>query len=372
MLVGDDRTGQDAGLAPSSAPAAQTSLQVIAAPAQAYPTTIVADAAAASGGSIGCSDTGRFDAVGRTYGIAYSPDGSLFAVGTQASRPNARIYRTSDRSLVQTLEGHAFSTFSVAFSPDGSLLATAGERRDDPSDTSPTVKLWRVSDGTLLQAVPANTGFYVSSVEFSHDGRLLATSGYRGYVEIWRVSDGARLLAIPVAGTVYRAHFSPDDAMISTASTDRSARIFRVADGTPLYVLLGHSYSATDATFSPSGNEIVVSGYDNTAILYDLVGKTAVQTLVQNPLDDPPTGKDYVERALWPEPNLIVTNDWGGNVRMWTRGSNGRFTASCLRQAQGQSIGLAVSPKGLELRAGGSSSDGSGVWTWSLVWIWQL
>ena len=59
--------------------------------------------------------------------------------------------------------GHFGIVYSVAFSPDGSLIASGS------GDT--TVKLWRVSDGALLQTYDQETAG-VSSIQFSPNGQL--------------------------------------------------------------------------------------------------------------------------------------------------------------------------------------------------------
>ncbi|MCP4683919.1 MAG: hypothetical protein GY867_00590 [bacterium] len=75
--------------------------------------------------------------------------------------------------------------FSTAFSPNGDIVASGAVWNG-------TVKLWRVSDGTLLHSLEGHTSA-VSSVAFSPDGTVLASTGLDGTIKLWRVSDGSLL-----------------------------------------------------------------------------------------------------------------------------------------------------------------------------------
>ena len=297
-----------------------------------------------------CPLEGTFDRTpGRTYDIAYSQDGSLVATAAQTARPNLKIFRTSDNALVSQLPGHPQNTYGTAFSPNGELLASAGSIGDGVTADTTTVKIWRVSDGTLVHEVPANTGGYASSVQFSHDGKLLATSGGMYDIEIWRVSDWSRVLDIPTTDpqTTYTARFSPDDRYLVTSGTKNTAKVWRVADGSLVSTLVGHTYSVADAVFSPDGTEVATVGYDNTARIWNPMTGEQLQVLQQS------DANRYLSRPLWVDANHLYTNDWNGGLRSWVRGADGKFTLECSIDLKGQSIGLAISPDHRELRASG-------------------
>jgi WD40 repeat protein len=67
---------------------------------------------------------------------------------------------------------------SVSFSPDGSLLASGSKDK--------TIKLWRVSDGSLVRTLTGHTD-WVMSVSFSPDGSLLASGSVDKTIKLWQV-----------------------------------------------------------------------------------------------------------------------------------------------------------------------------------------
>jgi WD40 repeat protein len=66
--------------------------------------------------------------------IAWSPDGTLFAVGM--SDGTLQVRRASDGELLQTLSGHTLRVTAAAFSPDGRLLASGS--------LDGTIRIWGI------------------------------------------------------------------------------------------------------------------------------------------------------------------------------------------------------------------------------------
>jgi WD40 repeat protein len=60
---------------------------------------------------------------GPVHAVAFSPDGSLVAVGSVGE---ARVYDAKDGKRVATLPGHGGAIFSIAFNPEGNLIDTGG------------------------------------------------------------------------------------------------------------------------------------------------------------------------------------------------------------------------------------------------------
>jgi WD40 repeat protein len=135
--------------------------------------------------------------------VAVSPNAQLVASGGDDEA--IRLWRLRDGALLRTLRGGTNHVWSVTFSRDGEWLASAGRERGAfgsfwtelvgarfrslKGGDGYSVRLWRVRDGALVQALA--TGSDVTSVAFSPDGQWLATSNEDGALKLWRLEHDA-------------------------------------------------------------------------------------------------------------------------------------------------------------------------------------
>ena len=301
---------------------------------------------------------GTLNRCGMTFGIAYSPDGQLVATATQTPAPNIHVWRLSDGALLQNLDGHGGGSYSVAFSPDGTILATAGNAPStvgcgvsSTTTSSDLVKLWEVATGNLLRSIPAATGSYADTAQFSPDGARLVTGGMLGPVQIWNLADGTLLTSIANSNTTYNARFSPDGTRIVNAAESSNGGVWSASDGSALFSLADFGEDMNDAAYSPDGTEIVATGAGGTLRFFDSSGKL-LQSFVAHTVN-------YISHVVWVDNDDVVSDDWGGNVKSWTRDATGHFVASGSWSIGGQALGLAVSPDKKTIAvAGGSGAEG--------------
>ena len=68
-------------------------------------------------------------------------------------------------------------------------------------------------------------------VEFSEDGRRVATAGSDGGIAVWDVRTGDQVSAFTTDGEVHTVQFSPDGRQVLTASAEASRRPGRAPPG---------------------------------------------------------------------------------------------------------------------------------------------
>lgn len=125
-------------------------------------------------------ETGKFtflDSNGFTDaggGVAWSPDGRLFAAGGNT----IRIYESRSRQPLGDLAGHRGNVLSVDFHPGGKRIASVG------SDNN--LLIWDAETGDLLIRLPTgseNNG--LQNVQWSPDGRSIAAVSGNGKLYVW-------------------------------------------------------------------------------------------------------------------------------------------------------------------------------------------
>jgi WD40 repeat protein len=295
------------------------------------------------------TQVGQINGCGRTPEVAVSPDGQLLASVTETQFPQLHVWRLSDGALVTepTNRQGAFGSsggLGVAFSPDGKIIAAAGYSPDPAGgygDGSAgylnAVSLWDPATGELLRSLPTQCGFYASAVDFSHDGTRLATAGYNGQIEIWKVADGTRLLGLPAPGSIYSAHFSPDDTRLVTASY-LVATVWNTETGAKVFDIPGLEDEMNEAAFSPDGKWILTTAANGKVNVFDANG-TLVQTVTFNA-----TNPTYFGSAAWIGNDAFVVDDWDGAVKKWKRDASGMFALATGWSEGMQTLGIAVLP----------------------------
>jgi WD40 repeat protein/serine/threonine protein kinase len=183
---------------------------------------------------------------GRAFNLAFSPDGRWLVLGKQDGMIEVIDWAETNPGLA--FAGHAGDVTGLAFSSDGRFLATAGI--DDR-----TVKVWetdavfanRSSPVTAFQTLAAPS--LLCDLAFSPNGQRLAAIS-RDLIKIWEVETGHDVLTLRGAP---QRHWDPPF----------NPRV----------------------VFSPGGNRLAGTNWDESVSLWDIVPGANEQSLARHQAD---------------------------------------------------------------------------------------
>ncbi len=242
----------------------------------------------------------------RMGGVAFSPDGSTFAVPGQLRGVTIRDADTGAKLI--TLKGHNSPITRMAFSPDGTRLAGAGSSgRGDPRGNR-TVPIWDVNTGKLVMTLIGHDDA-VPAVAFSPDGRRLATSSYDRTVRVWDAATGKEQRVLKVSDAAFGLGFSPDGRYLVAGFEDGDLTVWDATTLERQGELVAHTSYIQDLAFGSDGQVVTASG-DGTAKIWDLASRRELATLREH------TGP-VLGVAVSPDGAVVATVSTDGTAKLW-------------------------------------------------------
>jgi len=169
---------------------------------------------------------------------------------------------------------------------------------------------WRWEPWVVLHRMAAHD-WYVADINFSPDGRLLASLDQENAkVYVWDVETGQRCTALDNGiGTSSYAVFSSDSSKIATSSAGDLAQVWEARTGKPLVALEHEGCTGGDAVWSPDDRWIITHDYSDTAVIWcTRTGNT--QAVITCP--------DRISAvAISPDGTRVATGDFAGGVCIW-------------------------------------------------------
>lgn len=250
-------------------------------------------------------------------------------------------------SRVRLTLDHGGEVWSVQFSPDGKLLATGM--------ANGTVTILDADSGQQLLSHRPHDG-EVGSIAFSPSGTL-ATAGWDGAVRLWEspLSDQPSSL-LPHQGAVTSIAFNGDGTRLATASADGRVRTWDTKTRQSLPPILGGQDGLVQRiALSPGGDRVVTASQaDTTVRVWNVATRREAGPALVHP--------DAVTSiALSPDGTRLATGAMDFKVRIWDVGTAQEI--STLVGLGNTIFATSFSPDGTLLATGTADGD---VRVWSV------
>jgi WD40 repeat protein len=161
-------------------------------------------------------------------------------------------------TVEKEFKGHVGTVWSVNFSPDGKKLATSGEDH--------TIKIWDIEKGVLLHSLPGHR-LNIWKVRFTPDGNKVVSSSFDDLIRIWDVKKGILLTTLEGhQQAVVGLDISPNGKVIASASDDKTIKLWDLESGKELRTLHGGEEHVYAVAFSPDSKTLISSNRDRSFI----------------------------------------------------------------------------------------------------------
>ncbi|MBH05460.1 MAG: hypothetical protein CMJ20_03980 [Phycisphaeraceae bacterium] len=205
--------------------------------------------------------------VGRVLALAFTPEGETLAAGSGVPSRSGTIslWRVPDGEPVKQLpESHSDTIFSLQFSPDGRYLASGAADK--------LVNVFHASNGELANTFEGHT-HHVLDVTWHRGSQLLASSGADKVINVWNTKDGERVENF----SIFKKHVTSiqylaykNELVVSAGDpkvgiVKHNGKDFRELPGPDSYMY------CTDAT--TDGKIVAAGGDDGILYIWDHEGK---------------------------------------------------------------------------------------------------
>ena len=154
--------------------------------------------------------------------VAFTADSRLVVTSGPAHGPVIQVFDAMSGISARSFTGGDQSPFALAVRPDGLEIASANFQQ-------PEISVWDTGSGRIVRILTGHT-WPIRALEYSRDGRFLASAAPGGGVMVWDARTGARLSSLPNPSEyVDCVAFSPD-ARYLAAPFERTVRIWDISN----------------------------------------------------------------------------------------------------------------------------------------------
>ncbi|MDV3000180.1 MAG: hypothetical protein N5P05_001786 [Chroococcopsis gigantea SAG 12.99] len=229
--------------------------------------------------------------------VCLSPDG-VYGVSGSEDR-SIKLWDISGGKVVKTFTGHTHNVTSVVFTADGGGLISGSWDK--------TVKVWDINSTDVRYSL---TGHRLQVNSVSCRGEWFASGGSDRLTYIWRLSSASppqlwRTLKEHTWG-ITALDFSADGRILATGSADNTIKLWDVKSGGLLHTFSGHSWLVSSLTFT---EKYLISGsWDKTVKVWDVSEHVLLATF---------KGHSDVVTSVTGSGDIIISGGCDRAVKLW-------------------------------------------------------
>jgi WD40 repeat protein len=238
---------------------------------------------------------------GIPFSLRFSRSGKLLLAGggKAASRGLAAIYDVHSGKRLSQVGDELDAVIASDINAAQTLVALGGPQK--------ILRIFNLGDGSQAVEIHKHTD-WITAVEFSPDGVLLATADRAGGVFVWEAGTDREFHALEGHKAAVTAMSWRDDSnVLATASEDGTIALWSMENGKRIKDISAHSGGATCLQFLHDGR-FVSGGRDHLVKLWGSGGNQIRQF--------EPFGELVMKVAAAHDGNRIVAGDWSGEVRL--------------------------------------------------------
>lgn len=202
--------------------------------------------------------------------VTFSPDN--VAVVTAGDDGLVHTWSAENGTPFETFHGHVDSIRAATFTRNGSLTSAGDDRSVEFWNLDGAWMLARVIKPTNSESPPVDR---VTVLKFNPNGDRLATGGgvptRGGELALWNPATGALVRSYPNihSDVVFALDFSRDGRLLATGAADRFAKVIDLDSGRILRQLEGHTHHVLGVAWKRDGRTLASAGADNIVKIWD-------------------------------------------------------------------------------------------------------